>query len=272
MTSPFDSKNRVAAALDRLALRVLLFVLSVGYFFFLWHNGALSLLAGSALFILAMLTLLLLERRTLARRDHALRVRVGGSIALEELMLLPAAQAEKRVCALLAQTLGGNARDSVLTYANKTYLVRCAQTLSGSSVGEGDVLAAHRARIASETEFCILASTGGFSPSAQRAAEWMEPPIRLIAGRQLALLFGQQHPATDAEIARRARRQRTPFSRGRIRALALAPAKQGRYLLVAFLLTMLYLLLHSALSLVFALVSFVLAMLCARENQKAFRL
>lgn len=145
MTSPFDSKNRVAAALDRLALRVLLFVLSVGYFFFLWHSGALSLLAGSALFILAMLTLLLLERRTLARRDHALRVRVGGSIALEELMLLPAAQAEKRVCALLAQTLGGNARDSVLTYANKTYLVRCAQTLSGSSVGEGDVLAAHRA-------------------------------------------------------------------------------------------------------------------------------
>ena len=96
----------------------MLFVLSVGYFFFLWHSGALSLLAGSALFILAMLTLLLLERRT----------------------------------------------------------------------------------------------------------------------------------------------------------LALAPAKQGRYLLVAFLLTMLYLLLHSALSLVFALVSFVLAMLCARENQKAFRL
>ena len=68
----------------------------------------------------------------------------------------------------------------------------------------------------------------------------MEPPIRLIAGRQLALLFGQQHPATDAEIARRAHRQRTPFSRGRIRALALAPAKQGRYLLVAFLLALLY--------------------------------
>ena len=49
MTSPFDSKNRVAAALDRLALRVLLFVLSVGYFFFLWFIGGLSLLAGSAL-------------------------------------------------------------------------------------------------------------------------------------------------------------------------------------------------------------------------------
>ena len=53
MMSPFDSKNRVATVLDRLALRVLLFFLSVGYFFALWHSGAPSLLAGSALFALA---------------------------------------------------------------------------------------------------------------------------------------------------------------------------------------------------------------------------
>ena len=46
MMSPFDSKNRVATALDRLALRALLFLLSVGYFFALWHSGAPSLLAG----------------------------------------------------------------------------------------------------------------------------------------------------------------------------------------------------------------------------------
>ena len=219
MMSPFDSKNRVATALDRLALRVLLFLLSVGYFFALWHSGAPSLLAGSALFALAMLTLLLLERRTLARRDRALRVRVGGAIALEELMLLPAAEAEGRVCLLLAETLGGAAQGSVLSYAGKTYLVRCAQTLPGSAAGEGDVLAAHRAKAASGAEFCILAGTGGFTPAARRA-----------------------------------------------------PAKQGRYLLVAFLLALLYLFLRSLLSLVFALTAFVLAMLCARENRKSFRL
>ena len=170
MMSPFDSKNRVATALDRLALRALLFLLSVGYFFALWHSGAPSLLAGSALFALAMLTLLLLERRTLARRDRALRVRVGGAIALEELMLLPAAEAEGRVCLLLAETLGGAAQGSVLSYAGKTYLVRCAQTLPGSAAGEGDVLAAHRAKAASGAELCILAGTGGFSPAARRAA------------------------------------------------------------------------------------------------------
>ena len=140
MMSPFDSKNRVATALDRLALRVLLFFLSVGYFFALWHSGALSLLAGSALFALAMLTLLLLERRTLARRDRALRVRVGGAIALEELMLLPAAEAEERVCLLLAETLGGAAQGSVLSYAGKTYLVRCAQAVIQSASGQSESL------------------------------------------------------------------------------------------------------------------------------------
>ena len=51
-----------------------------------------------------------------------------------------------------------------------------------------------------------------------------------------------------------------------------APPKQGRYLLVAFLLALLYLFLRSLLSLVFALTAFVLAMLCARENRKSFRL
>ncbi len=176
MMSPFDSKNRVATALDRLALRVLLFLLSVGYFFALWHSGAPSLLAGSALFALAMLTLLLLERRTLARRDRALRVRVGGAIALEELMLLPAAEAEGRVCLLLAETLGGAAQDSVLSYAGKTYLVRCAQTLPGSAAGEGDVLAAHRAKAASGAELCILAGTGGFTPAARAPPSgWSRP-------------------------------------------------------------------------------------------------
>ena len=220
-----------------------------------------------------MLTLLLLERRTLARRDRALRVRVGGAIALEELMLLPAAEAEGRVCLLLAETLGGAAQGSVLSYAGKTYLVRCAQTLPGSAAGEGDVLAAHRAKAASGAELCILAGTGGLTPAARRAAEWMEPPIRLIAGRQLALLFGQQHPATDAEIARRARagsERRFPADAS-ARWRSPRPSR-GADLLVAFLLALLYLFLRSLLSLVFALTAFVLAMLCARENRKSFRL
>ena len=100
----------------------------------------------------------------------------------------------------------------------------------------------------------------------------MDPPVRLIPGRQLAILAGRQHPASDEEIARHARRQRTPFSWRRIRALALSPVKLRRYLLCAFLLMLLYLLMDSPVSLTFSIASFVLAILCARENRLHFRL
>lgn len=106
MTSPFDSKNHIATALDRLALRLLLFMLCVFYFFYLWHSGVSSLIAGSALFLLVLLFILLLERRTLTTRDHALRVRIGGAIALEELLVLPSEQAAQSICTLLCESLG----------------------------------------------------------------------------------------------------------------------------------------------------------------------
>lgn len=273
MQSPFDTKNRVATALDRLALKTVLLGACIGYFYFLWHSGLGSLVAGSALFVLVLLTLILWEKHTLSRRDRALRERVGGTIALEELLIMPNACACESVCRLLCLALDGEyIGGGQMLYAGKTWLVRCAQSLPGSNAGEGDVLSAHRARIEAKTDQCVLVSTGGFSPAAQRAGEWLDPPVRLIPGRQLARLAGRQHPATDAEIARHAQRQRTPFSWARIRALALSPGKQNRYLLCSLLLTLLYLAFGSFHALLFALVSFGLAALCARENRLRFTL
>ena len=166
---------------------------------------------------------------------------------------------------------GGNARDSVLTYANKT-----------------DPSAARKPcpALSSERAMCWPRTApglprkrnSGFSlnrrlfpiRSACRRVDGTagSPDCRPSTGAAFRPAAPRYRPGTRPPCASAAN---AIFPR-RIRALALAPAKQGRYLLVAFLLTMLYLLLHSALSLVFALVSFVLAMLCARENQKAFRL
>lgn len=273
MTSPFDSKNRLASLLDSLAIRLVLLALCVLYFLRLWRTGPASLLAGSALFLLVLLTLALLERRTLALRDRLLRERAGGMIALEELLLMPSSRAGESVRSLLCDALGAQPLEGpLMRYENETWLVRCAQCMQGSSASEGDVLAAHRARVESGAQQCALVSTGGFSPAATRAAEWMEPPVRLIGGRQLALLAGRLHPATDEEIARHARRARGPFSFARIRALALSPAKLRRYLLCAFLLMLLYQLYGSLLTLAASLLSFVLAILCARENRRSFRL
>ena len=273
MMSPFDRKNKLASCLDHLALRALLFALCVGYFFFLWRSGPASLLCGGALFLLVVLTLMLLERRTLKRRDRMLRERVGGMIALEELIMLPGRAACQRVCDLLCETLSAESLGgAVMRYGGETWLVRCAQCLQGSSASQGDVLSAHRARIEAGADKVALVSTAAFSPEATRAAEWADPPVRLISGRQLALLFGRLHPATDEEIARHAQHQKKPFSWRRIRALALAPAKLRRYLLCALLLLLFYFAAGSMAALLASLLSFMLAILCDRENRRSFTL
>lgn len=273
MTSPFDSKSKLAAALDRTALYIAALMGCIGYFYFLWRSTPLSLIAGGALFILAALCFLLFEQRTLTRRDRLLRERIGGMIALEELLLMPGAKACETVCRLLCDTLGAQIEPNArMRYGGETWLVRCAQCTQGKSATEGDVLSAHRARAEAGTDKCLLASTGGFTPDAVRTAEWMDPPVRLISGRQLALLFGRSHPATDEDIARRAARQKKPFSRQRIRALALSPAKLKRYLLCAFLLLVMYLFSNSKAALAACTLSFALAVLCERENRRSFRL
>ncbi len=273
MNAPFDTKNAVASALDHAAVRIFTFAACVAYFFALWNSGMPSIIAGSALFVLVLLCIGLIERRTLSARDRILRERAGGMIAISELIEMPTGRASAAVCALLCDTLDAERiSDCAMRYGGETWLVRCAQCMQGSSVGEGDVLAAHRARIEAGLDKCVIVSTGGVSPAATRAGEWMEPPVRLIDGHQLARIAGRIHPATDAEMARHAKRQRSPFSWARIRALALSPVKLRRHLLCAFLLMVLYIVWPSLLVLISCLMSYALALLCARENRRRFDL
>ena len=273
MTSPFDRKNKVATALDRMAFRTLLLILCMLYFFYLWRSGLPSLLAGSALFALVMLLLMQLKRRTLTRRDRMLRERIGGIIALDNLLLMPNKQACNEICSLLCAVFDAKVLpDAKMLYENEVWLIRCAQCLQGTTVSQGDVLSAHRARVECGADRCALVSTTGFSPEAVRAAEWTDPPIRLISGRQLALLHGKLHPATDEEIAAHLARQKKPFSLQRVRQLALSPAKMRRYFLCSGLLLALFLLTENIVSLISCLLSFALAMLCHHENRQKFRL
>lgn len=273
MDSPFERKTSAAIRLDRACLHLILLLFCVFYFLFLFRSVPSSLIAGSALFVLCVLCILQIEQRTLRRRDRLLRERVGGMIALEDLLLMPAKKACGEVLCLLCRVLpAAPAENGCMRYGGEIWLVRLAQCPQGKSISEGDVLSAHRARIETGADQCVLAATASFSPEATRTAEWMDPPIRLISGRQLASLFGRMHPATDEDIARHAARRRKPFSRERIRALALSPVKLRRYLLCAFLLLVMYLFSGSAAALLSCLFSFGLAFLCRRENRRSFRL
>lgn len=273
MQSPFEVKNKAAVRIDRFALGLFICFLCVGYFMVLWESLAAGLIAGLSLFALIALTFALFERSTLTRRDRAIRERIGGTIALTDLILMTGSEAAARVCALLCAALRAEPLEPrTLRYAGEIWLVRCAQCLTGSSISEGDVLAAHRARQEVGADRCILCSTGGVSPAAVRAAEWVDPPVQLISGAQLAALFGRLHPATDADIARHASRQRKPFSFSRMRLVALSPAKQKKYLLCSFMLLVFYLTTGSMMCLAACVLALLLAILCKKENSRVFRL
>lgn len=273
MQSPFEIKNRVAAGLDRLALWLLVLFACVGYFLFLFRSPAPGLIAGLAVYLLLLVTALLFERSTLARRERLLRERIGGTIALTDLLLMPEGEALARVSRLLCAALHAELLDeSRMRYAAETWLIRLAQKSAGSAIGEGDVLAAHRAMRQAGADRTVLLTTGSVSPQAVRAAEWVDPPVRLISGAQLSALCGRLHPATDEDIARHSRRQKKPFSFARMRLLVLSPSKQKKYLLVSFLLLLFYLLSRSPMCLVSCLLAFTLALLCKKENSRGFRL
>lgn len=273
MQSPFDVKNKAAARIDRFALFLLICFACIGYFFMLFRSLIPGMLAGLSLFALILLTVLLFERSTLSHRDRALRERIGGSIALCDLILMPNGEANRRVCGLLCSVLRAEQLDGdIMHYEEENWLIRCAQTMRGQGIGENDVLSAHRARTERSCMQCVLCSTGNVSPSAVRAAEWVDPPIRLISGAQLSALFGQIQPASDEDIARHARRQKKPYSFSRMRLIALSPAKQKKYLLCSFLLLVLYLITRTPMNLVSCLLAFFLAILCKKENSRKFRL
>lgn len=269
MQSPFDIKSKAAYTIDRLALRLLLLLLSIAYFYRLFGGLRESLIAGGALFALMTLTFALFERHTLSKRNQALRERLGGAIALQDLVLMPSGKACETVCSLLCAALDAEeSPPASMRYDGQRWLIRCSQCLQGANASASDVLAAHRAREEAGGGQCVLASTGGFSPDAVRAAEWVDPPIRLITGAQLSALFGRLHPATDEDIARHARRQKMPYSFSRIRALALSPAKLRRYLLCALLLLVFYLTSGSLICLLSSLLALLLAKFCHLANRR----
>ena len=110
MQSPFDTKNKAAAFLDRLSLRLIMLIGSIAYFYVLWRSLRESLIAGTALFALLTLTLMLFERSTLSKRDRLLRERIGGMIALEDLVLMPSGHASETVCRALCDALSAQPR------------------------------------------------------------------------------------------------------------------------------------------------------------------
>lgn len=86
-------RNLLAELLDSVGRGVLLMALGIGWFVFLWGLNLPALLAGIALGTLLLLLRRFYRQTTLARRETALRCRIGGELLLEKMLLSEAKEA-----------------------------------------------------------------------------------------------------------------------------------------------------------------------------------
>ena len=233
-------RGALSGLLNALGLRVLIAVGAVGWFVWLWGVGMPALLAGLALGVLGQLAMTRGRARYAERREDAVRARLGGELALEELALCPPREAHAQAARLLAMryplTLRHAEADGALClYAPKGHeaellLVVCAARPRDAALSSGDVAPVMRACRARGAQRGVLCLTCATSARVESEAAAGPVPVRVVRREVLLQLAGHAAPATDEQLmALKARRRRI----ARVDSVAqrvLHPAKARRYM------------------------------------------
>ncbi len=237
--------TKISQWMDALGFHLLSLFLSLGFFFFLWGTRASALSAGLALYLM----ILLLRRKTrddrLRRKEKRLRARIGGELALERLLLAPAAQAHFETAMLLSlrspMCLVRSGSEGILcTRGEETLLIAFAQLPMAASLGAERVLSVQRAASLSGAGRALLCAPCGISPAARSQAEG-EIPVTLLERGALIALFGQASPATDAQLIALGKRRRARPPARKWLATILDRRRAPRYALYSLLLLSMYL-------------------------------
>lgn len=240
-------RGRLSTLADDLGLRLVLTAVSVGWFIWLWGVTVPALLAGLALAIVMQMGLRLLRRRTVQKREMALRRRLGGEMMLEEMMLSPKKQAHFQSALLLGSkyplVMERVTEDGMLCRSGEeTLLVACLRVPEGAEAGLNDLAALQRACREHGASRGVACVTGRLPKGAEGYAEAALVPLRLIGRDVLLDLAGQACPATDEQLVALGQRRRRSFPKGSLRRGILRRDKAKRYLLYGTGLMLLYLL------------------------------
>lgn len=239
-------RSALGRHLDGIGLRALMLCVSVGWFVFLWGLRLPALAAGAGLYGLLML----LYRRTradrLLRREARLRRQVGGELALERLIALPAAQAHFEAALRLSlryglELLRMDEQGVLCRRGGETLLIAFAQLPLSDQAQARDVLSLQQAARELGAERAVLCVPCGVNPRAQAQAE-TGLPVTLLGREWLARLFGAQSPATNAQLVALGRRRKKRPPMGAFLRQMLDRGRWPRYALYGGLLLGLYLL------------------------------
>lgn len=260
-------RNRLSDVLDGIGMCVLIYLLAALWFIWLWGLNMPSLLAGIALGTLLWTARTQWRRRTVARREKALRSRLGAELMLESMLLAEPKEAHFRAALLLAEkwpiAMQSVKEEGVLCrQGEETLLIQCLRMPEDGELGAGDLLAAQRAVRKLKADRAVLCVLGKVSAKIAARAENTLVPLRLIRRETLLALAGQLAPATDEQLIGLGRRRRRPQGQGSIRRLIFRKDKAKRYQLYGLLMLILYILTGARLYAVPGMVCLTMAAVC----------
>lgn len=212
-------RARFSNLVDDVGLRLVLFALGIGWFVYLWGLGVPTILAGLALGMMGQLALQQFRRRTVDRREEALRRRLGGELLLEELLLAPSRQAHFQAAMLLGAkyplTMERVTEEGMLCRSgDERLLVSCIPLPEGSEVGQGNIIAVQRACRKHGVMRGVACTTGRCSGKVEAWAAEGNIPVRIIRRELLLRLAGHASPATDEQLVELGKRRKRPAAAG----------------------------------------------------------
>lgn len=212
-------KARLSTVADDLGLRLMLFALGIGWFVYLWGLGMPALLAGLALGMMGQLALGQFRRRTVDRREAALRARLGGELLLEEILLAPPRQAHFQTALLLGAkyplTMERVTEEGMLCRSGEErLLVSCVALPETGEAGQGNILTVQRACRRHGVARGVACVTGRCSPKVEAWAAEGSIPVKIIRRDTLLRLAGHMCPATDAQLIELGKRRKRPAAAG----------------------------------------------------------
>lgn len=227
-------RNRLSEILDGIGIRVLLYAVAAGWFVWLWGLNWPTFLAGAAFGTLLCMVRREWRKRTIHRREKALRSRLGAELMLEDMLMADAKEAHLRAALLLAEkwpiTLQSVKEEGVLcTQGTEKLLLRCVRMPEDGELSVGDLLAAQRAARTLAADRAVLCPLGKASPKVLVRAEAALVPLRIIPRSTLLALAGQVSPATDEQLIALGQRKRRMAGQGSLGRMMFRPEKAKRY-------------------------------------------
>lgn len=243
MMEKYIARSRVAGALDALGARVLIVIVCMGWFIYLWGLSLPAIAAGLSLSALCLLCVRRFDKRTLTKREAALRRRIGGELALEALLTQKDSRAQfqaamwllpKYPFTLLRVTKSG----IVCEMDGKSVLTRIVNKHADSPVTLDELVLALRDANAEKREQVYLCLTSKLDRAARTYAE--TAPITLIERDELIELAGAASPATDEQLVLlKKRRKKAPRFKAWI-GQALSPKRAKSYFVYGLGMAALY--------------------------------